>query len=152
MDLREYLISQKTVAFQVDACDWKEAVRAGTDLLITSGAIEPRYYDEIVENTQTLGPYYILAPGIAMPHARPEGGVIQNGFSLITLKHPVAFGDEDNDPIDILLTMAAKDTETQNKDAIVQVVTLLDSEDVIPKLRNARTIEDLEAIFNDITE
>jgi ascorbate PTS system EIIA or EIIAB component len=150
--LREYLLSKKTVAFGVNASDWKEAIRRGTDLLVKTGSIEPRYYDEIVKSTEKLGPYYILAPGIAMPHARPEGGVIENGFSLVTLIEPVAFGDEDNDPIDILLTMAAKDTETQNKEAIVQIVTFFDSEGIVEKLRRAHTPDDLENIFKDIEE
>ena len=33
-------------------------------------------------------------------------------FALVTLKTPVRFGDEDNDPIDILITMAAVDAKT----------------------------------------
>jgi len=146
------LLSKHTVSFRAEASDWKEAVKIGTDLLVKTGSIEPRYYDEIVQSTERLGPYYILAPGIAMPHARPEGGVIENGFSLVTLKKPVVFGDEDNDPIDILLTMAAKDTETQNKEAIVQIVTFFDSEGIVDKLRSAVIPDDLEKIFKGIEE
>ncbi|MGD1821653.1 MAG: PTS sugar transporter subunit IIA [Pleomorphochaeta sp.] len=150
MDLKEHLLSRKAIALQVDAKDWKAAVKAGTDMLVEAGTIEPRYYEEIIQNTEELGPYYLLAPGLAMPHARPEGGVLENSFALVTLKEPVVFGDPDNDPIDILITLAARDAKTQNEEAIVQVVTLLDNEDTIDRLRAAKTLDDIKKLFDEI--
>lgn len=150
MNLREHLLSRDAIALQVDAKDWKEAVKAGTDMLVRANTIEARYYDEIIKNTEELGPYYLLAPGLAMPHARPEGGVIENSFALVTLKEPVVFGDPDNDPIDILITLAARDAKTQNEEAIVQVVTLLDSEETVEKLRAAKTIDEIKALFQEL--
>ena len=44
-----------------------------------------------------------------MPHGRPEEGVKKTGFALVTLKKPLVFNHEDNDPVDILITMAAVD-------------------------------------------
>lgn len=150
MNLKEHLLSREAIALQVDAKDWKAAVKAGTDMLVKAGTIEPRYYEEIIQNTEELGPYYLLAPGLAMPHARPEGGVIENSFALVTLKEPVAFGDPDNDPIDILITLAARDAKTQNEEAIVQVVTLLDNEETIEKLREAKTLDDIKILFEEL--
>jgi len=150
MNLKEHLLSREAIALQVDAKDWKEAVKAGTDMLVRAGTIEPRYFDEIIQNTEELGPYYLLAPGLAMPHARPEGGVLENSFALVTLKEPVAFGDPDNDPIDILITLAARDAKTQNEEAIVQVVTLLDNEETIEKLRDAKTLDDIKVLFEEL--
>ncbi len=150
MNLKEHLLSREAIALQVDAKDWKEAVKAGTDMLVRAGTIEPRYFDEIIQNTEELGPYYLLAPGLAMPHARPEGGVLENSFALVTLKEPVAFGDPDNDPIDILITLAARDAKTQNEEAIVQVVTLLDNEETIEKLRDAKTLDDIKILFEEL--
>ena len=150
MNLKEHLLSREAIALQVDAKDWKAAVKAGTDMLVKAGTIEPRYFDEIIQNTEELGPYYLLAPGLAMPHARPEGGVLENSFALVTLKEPVAFGDPDNDPIDILITLAARDAKTQNEEAIVQVVTLLDNEETIEKLRAAKTLDDIKTLFEEL--
>jgi ascorbate PTS system EIIA or EIIAB component len=147
MNLKEHLLSREAVKLQASASDWKEAVKIGTDLLEEAGTITPQYYKEIIKSVEELGPYFLLAPGMAMPHARPEGGVIDTSFALVTLKTPVNFGDPDNDPIDILITLAAKDAATQNEEAIVQVVTLLDEEETVDKLRKAETIEDLRQIF-----
>jgi len=87
---------------------------------------------------------------MAMPHARPEEGVLKNSFALVTLDKPVVFGDPDNDPIDILITLAATDAKTMNEESIVEVVTLLDDETRIERLRKAKTREELLAIFNEI--
>jgi len=152
MNLQEHVLSRKAARFQVEAKDWKEAVKAGTDILVEAGTITEQYYGEILASVDELGPYFLMAPGMAMPHARPEGGVLENSFSIVTLKEPVNFGDPDNDPIDILITLAAVDAKTQNEDAIIQVVTLLDNEKAIADLRKAATIEDLEMIFNELEE
>ncbi len=150
MNLKEHLLAREAVKLQASATDWKEAVKIGTDLLEAAGTITPQYYKEIIMSVEELGPYFLLAPGMAMPHARPEGGVLETSFALVTLKEPVNFGDPDNDPIDILITLAAKDAATQNEEAIVQVVTLLDEEETVEKLRKAKTMEDLKKIFAEL--
>ncbi len=150
MNLQEHILSKKTAAFGVQAKTWQEAVKAGTDLLESAGVVSPQYYEEILKSVAELGPYFVIAPGIAMPHARPEGGVLNNGFALVTLDEPVCFGDPDNDPIDILLTLAAVDAKTQNEEAIVQVVELFDNEDAIEQLKKVKSFEELEALFNSL--
>lgn len=149
MELIKQLIALDAIELKAEAADWKEAVRIGVDLLIRVGAVEPRYYDSIVTTTATLGPWYLLAPGLAMPHGRPGDGVNKNSFALVTLKNPVNFGDPDNDPIDILVTLAATDAKTMNESSIVEVVTLLGDEDVVARIRASTTRADLEAVFAD---
>jgi PTS system ascorbate-specific IIA component len=148
--LAEQLLTLDSIHLQAEAADWKDAVRLGVDLLVRAGTVEPRYYDAIVKMTEELGPWYVLAPGMAMPHGRPEEGVKQNSFALVTLKTPVNFGEPDNDPIDILITLAATDAKTMNEDSIVAVATFLDDEERIRRLRAAKTRADLEAIFADL--
>lgn len=150
MKLTEHLLTANTIRLGAEAADWREAVRLGVDLLIGADLVEPRYYDAVVSMTEELGPWYVLAPGLAMPHARPEEGVKRDGFALVTLKTPVAFGSEDNDPIDILITLAATDAKTMNEESIVQVATLFDDEARIDRIRAAKTRADLEAIFAEI--
>ncbi len=150
MKLTEHLLTANTIRLGAEAADWREAVKLGVDLLIGADLVEPRYYDAVVSMTEELGPWYVLAPGLAMPHARPEEGVKRDGFALVTLKTPVAFGSEDNDPIDILITLAATDAKTMNEESIVQVATLFDDEARIDRIRAAKTRADLEAIFAEI--
>ena len=85
------MISSKTIALNVDAKDWKEAVRVSGGLLVKNGLVEPRYVDAMIEMVNTIGPYIVISPGVAMPHARPEDGVLEPCMSLITLKTPDQF-------------------------------------------------------------
>ncbi|HET4625142.1 TPA: PTS sugar transporter subunit IIA, partial [Streptococcus pneumoniae] len=88
MNLKQALIDNDSIRLGLEANNWKEAVKVAVDPLIESGAILPEYYDAIIESTEEYGPYYILMPGMAMPHARPEAGVQSDAFSLITLQNP----------------------------------------------------------------
>ena len=147
MTLKDSLIANNSIALQAEANDWKAAVKLGTDLLEKAGVVDSRYYGAILDGTAKFGPYYLLAPGLAMPHGRPEEGVLKNGFALVTLKEPVVFGDEDNDPVDILITLAAVDQESHNVGGITQVVNLFEDEDNFDRLRAATTADEVIALI-----
>ena len=84
---------------------------------------------------EQFGPYFVIAPGLAMPHGRPEEGVKKTGFALVTLKKPLEFNHEDNDPVDILITMAAVDANTHREVGIMQIVNLFEDEENFDRLR-----------------
>lgn len=104
--LRE-LLTEDVIRIKIDAADWEDAIRKGAQLLIDSGGAEQRYADEIIKMIHQLGPYVVLAPGLALGHAGPDAGVIHTCFSLMTLSTPVEFGAPDNDPVDIVFSFAA---------------------------------------------
>lgn len=59
----------------------------------------------------------MVAPGIALAHARPEDGVKQMCMSLVKLASPVEFGSKANDPVDLIFAFGAVD-----KNAHIQVL------------------------------
>tara|TARA_B100000614_G_scaffold258007_1_gene279349 strand:- start:53 stop:538 length:486 start_codon:yes stop_codon:yes gene_type:complete len=138
------LIDSETIAVGVHADDWEAAVRLGGDLMVNSGLAEPRYIEAIISNHRDIGPYFIIAPGIAMPHAKPENGVLKTGYALVTLDRPVEFGDPDNDPVDILIFAGAINREEHNQEAVPQIAELCDSETYIDALRAAETRAEAE--------
>ncbi|MGI5173186.1 PTS sugar transporter subunit IIA [Treponema sp. OMZ 840] len=150
--LAEFILKHKTYRLKYRAQTWQEAIKSSVDLLIASGCAEERYYASILENVKEFGPYFVIAPGIAMPHARPEQGALAVGFSLITLETPVVFGHKTNDPVDILLCISAPDKESLNEKAIIDVMTLFDNEKSLTDLRQAETETDLEKIFKNMEE
>lgn len=150
MVLQDFIIENGAFALGQEAADWKAAVKLGTDLLVKAGAAEERYYEAILKMTEELGPYYVIAPGIAMPHTRPENGAKKTGFALVTLKNPVSFGHSDNDPVEIVLCICAKDAKDMNESVIVEAVTLFDDEKAVKRLKKAQSVEDLRAVFADI--
>ena len=48
----------------------------------------------MIDVVRDMGPYIVLAPGLAMPHARPEMGAKQVGAALVTLEKPIDFGSQ----------------------------------------------------------
>ena len=80
MNLKQALIDNDSIRLGVTASDWKEAVKLAVEPLVESGAVKAEYYDAIIASTAQYGPYYILMPGMAMPHARPEAGVQRDAF------------------------------------------------------------------------
>ena len=97
-------ITKDLVKLQVQVDDWEGAVRAGGQLLLDGGICEERYVDAMVDAVRRLGPYMVLAPGIALAHGRPEDGVLKAGMSIINLAEPVEFGSEANDPVYLVIS------------------------------------------------
>lgn len=125
--LKESLIENKSILLNQKVTNWKEAIKLGTNLLEKSGAIEPRYYETIIGNIEKMGPYIILAPGLAMPHARPEEGVIKTSFALVTLTEPVYF-DGEEDGVSVLITLAGSDSD-HHMQGLMEVTQVLDDEE-----------------------
>ena len=109
--LKDYLTSDM-IALHVQVADWRQAVRAGGELLVKAGKCEVRYVDAMVKAVEEMGPYMVLAPGLALAHARPEDGVNQVGMSIITLANPVEFGSESNDPVKLVISFGGVDNKS----------------------------------------
>lgn len=93
------------------AHDWSAAVRLAGDLLVDLGVAGPGYTEACVASVRERGPYIVLAPGLALAHARPEEGATGTGVSLVRLGEPVVFGHPANDPVDLVLAFATADAE-----------------------------------------
>ncbi|MCG8572903.1 MAG: PTS sugar transporter subunit IIA [Spirochaetes bacterium] len=139
----EYIIKEEMVYPHLKASNWQDALQKGGKLLIDKKIAEQRYVDTMISKVNEMGPYFILAPGIAMPHGRPEEGVLETGYAVVTLSEPVNFGDEDNDPIWLLIFMGAKDKKTHNQIAIAQIADFCDLEDKLTELFQCNTKEEM---------
>ena len=104
------MLTEETVALGVRVHDWQEAVRAAGNLLVQAGKVEPRYVDAMIKMSQEIGPYIVIAPGVALPHARPEDGVREACMSLVTLDPPIYFGNENNDPVRLVVAFGSADS------------------------------------------
>lgn len=103
------LLAEDCIALDVDAATWEEAVLAAGALLERAGIAGPAYTGAMIDNVETNGPYIVVAPGFAFAHARPSEAVHRTGMSWIRLAHPVAFGHKTNDPVDLVVALAATD-------------------------------------------
>lgn len=67
------------------------------------------------------------------------------------VEKPLVFNHEDNDPVDILITMAAVDANTHQEVGIMQIVNLFDDEANFDRLRACRTAQDVLDLIDNAT-
>ena len=140
------LLTEDTIILKELVADWREAIEKAGEALVKTGAVEPRYIPAMMKFKEELGPYIVIAPGIALPHSRPEDGVLKPRFCLMTLKRPVEFGHEDNDPVDIVIAFAAVDNKQHIK-ALALLANLLSDSDVVKKIRKAKSKKEILSLI-----
>lgn len=134
-------VDQGSVAVRAEAGDWKEAVLLSSRLLEAAGAVEESYGQAMIRTVEELGPYVAVAPGVAIPHARPEDGAVKVAVSVAVLEEPVEFGSEENDPVDLLFGFATPDSDS-HVDTIRAVVDFIKDQDKLKALRAAGSNEE----------
>ena len=128
------LISSEDIQLGIEAADWEDALKKAAAPLVAHDYIEPAY---------------VLAPGFALGHARPSGAVHCACASLTTLKTPVNFGSKQNDPVDIVMILAAVDDKS-HVELLQKIVLFLNEKDSFDILRSAKSEQDIHAIVEAI--
>lgn len=141
------LLSPDAVRLDVSADDWRTAIRASGDLLVTSGVVTESYTEAMIASVEEHGPYIVIAPGFALAHARPDESVQRTGLSLVRLARPVAFGHESNDPVSLVMALAATD-DAAHRDALVQIATVLADPAGRARLDGAKSADEVLAAFD----
>ena len=120
-------LSENRIEVDYEAKDWKDAVNHAGKLLYKDGAVEERYIQAMIQKIETYGPYIVICPGTALPHADAEEGVIYEAASLIRLKKPIDFHHEMNDPVKYVIGMSVKSAESVNQ-AIYDLMMIFGNE------------------------
>jgi PTS system ascorbate-specific IIA component len=136
------LLTPETVQAKLSVSDWEEAAQAVGSLLLQAGRIEPSYIEAMIHVLREMGPYAVIAPGIVLLHARPEDGVLEPCLGLVTLATPVEFGHSQNDPVDLVFALGARDKKAHIS-ALQQLARLLGDDKALAELRAALDSEAL---------
>ncbi len=126
--------------------DWKQAIRLSAQPLLAKETMTEAYIDAIFNSHQELGPYYVLAPGLAMPHARPEQGAIKNGLSLLHIKQGVSFDAEENDPVYVVIMLCALSGD-EHINMITALADIFSNDERLSALLKASSIEEIQRVI-----
>jgi PTS system ascorbate-specific IIA component len=137
--------AEGSLAVSVSAADREQAIRASGELLVSSGRVTSEYVEQMLAAVEEFGPYIVIAPGIALAHARPSEAVLETGLSLAVLAAPVEFGSH-NDPVRLVFGLAALDHES-HLGVLAVLAERLGDEEFVNNLRNAVTIGQLSALL-----
>ncbi|ACX86597.1 PTS sugar transporter subunit IIA [Pectobacterium parmentieri] len=139
-------LNDERIQYVENVTDWKEAIRIAGLPLLNEGAILQEYIDTIIRQKEDIGPYFVIAPRIAMPHARPEQGAKALGLSIVKLGNAVKFDADENDPVDAIFMFSAPDSNS-HIEMISQLAEVLSDENIMERFFNACSKEELNTIL-----
>lgn len=139
------LLQKENVRIVDRANGWKDAVRKSVMPLEEGGYVKPEYKEAIISGIEKLGPYIVVAPAVALPHARPEQGVLKSQIAITLFKENVEFEKRDADAR-LFVALAAADSNS-HMDALMAISEILQNEDTVKEILEADDIETLYSFF-----
>lgn len=118
------LLTEDFIQLDVEADDWKDSIEKAAQVLLDKSYITEDYIHAMIENYNKNGPYFVIAPNFALPHASIEAGSKKLGMSLIRLKEPVKFNADNLDPVKFVCVISAVDNKRHSK-AVFNLINLL---------------------------
>lgn len=128
--------------------DWQEALYQSGTKLLKHRYIHKGYLDEIVKNVVENGPYIVIVPGIAMPHALAQSkNALGTAISLTKFSKPVIFNQDDpNSYAQLFFILVARDPEQHLKN-ISELSDLLMTDGLVEQLLKINTVEDFKNVI-----
>lgn len=143
--LENYL--QKNNVIIIESVDsWEKSVYLATENLLEQGYITTEYPKAIIELANKYGPYFVIAPEVALLHARPESGVIENQIAITLLQKAVYFDEKKKRPVKLLITLAAKNSK-DHLTALKRISEILMDESKMDRILSIEKADELFAEF-----
>jgi len=128
------------------ADDWRGAVELAGEALARSGATEQGYAARMIQVIEEFGAYIVIAPGLALAHARPGPDVNHDGLSVVTLDEPVVFGHPHNDPVSVVIGLAVSTPEA-HVSSVAELANVFNEPEAIPALAASRSVDEVQRIL-----
>ena len=143
MLLRE-IVENKRYIF-VDAVEsWQDSIKMGCRPLAELGIVEESYAEEIIACVEKHGPYIVVLPNIAIPHAMQGAcGANSTAIGFMKVERPVVFDENDNEKnASVFFTIASTDTD-QHLENMKRLFAILTDEQLCVDLVDVKTPDDL---------
>lgn len=135
-------LEQDAIRVGAVALDWQHSIEMAGELLLASGRTSPGYAEAMITAIEELGPYVVIAPGLALAHAKPSELVFETGLSLLTLAEPIEFGHGSNDPVNLVFALAAIDHDS-HLGLLAELSEFLTETSNVNFLLNARSADEI---------
>ena len=86
-------LTEDKVEFVDNVKDWQEAFNILGKNMLRHKSITQEYVVEMINMVEKIGPYMVIDDGIALPHAKPEHGVLKTDVSILIIKDGVMIKD-----------------------------------------------------------
>ncbi|MCL2560437.1 MAG: BglG family transcription antiterminator [Turicibacter sp.] len=140
------LLAADALLLQRSVANWRSAIELAARPLLVAGSISDDYVQAMIEAVENFGPYMVFIQDIAVVHAEPSRGVLQEGLSVLTLEVPIVLGDMQGVPVSCFIVLATAEKESQ---LFMKLIRLLDNKDNVAKLLASASKEDVLGISNE---
>ncbi|MHC5252147.1 BglG family transcription antiterminator [Listeria kieliensis] len=144
------LLPAKRIQFKESAPSWQEAIRLAAKPLLEEGYISQSYENAMITGIETLGPYVVISPGVALPHAAPADGAFRVGMSLLLLDEPVAFSKKPKDQVKLLIVLSSIDSYT-HINALSELTELIMQHDFLTFMEQHTSAEQVAQFIREKT-
>jgi PTS system ascorbate-specific IIA component len=139
-------LSEASIVTQATVANWREAITLAGDALVAGGVTTDAYTTEMITAIEELGPYVVIVPGLAIAHSRPSPAVLRAGLSWVSLREPVEFGHSTNDPVTLVVGLAAPDHHG-HIDIMAALANVLADDDALARLRSATSPSQVQELL-----
>lgn len=106
------LLTVETIQLQEQVPTWQDAITIAAQPLVDNQSIRLEYIKAMIASVEEFGPYIVIAPLVALPHARPEEGALKVGVSLLKLNQSISFSDDNEHEVNLLIVLSATDNSS----------------------------------------
>lgn len=142
----EDILLDSDIQIKQNVTTWEDSIVKVSSPLLERGVIENEYVTAMIDSVKEFGPYIVLAPHFALAHARPDEGANRVGLSIMTLEKGVDFGNEDNDPVDLIFCLSAIDSHSHLK-IMKEIISLINNPQKIEQLVSVTSVSELKKIL-----
>ncbi|MWN89604.1 PRD domain-containing protein [Gilliamella sp. Pra-s65] len=143
------ILTDNDIILQQDCSDWQQAIKIAAEPLLKKQFILPSYIEAMITSVEQYGPYIVIGKYLALAHARPEDGVNQLGVSVLTMRHPVDFGNYEMGPVKIIFCLAAIDSFS-HLNIMRSLIELINDEQKLECLTMCDSVQQFKTIlFNE---
>lgn len=146
-DLKE-LLPIEHIQCIPEAADWQQAIHEAAQPLLNEQAITENYIKAMIDALDEMGPYVVISPKVAIPHARPQDGVKKLGMALLQLQKSVSFSGNGTKPVNLVIVLAAVDGDTHLK-ALHELTKVLSNKHLKERLIAAESPNEIYRLLTD---
>ncbi|MCH4458109.1 PTS sugar transporter subunit IIA [Staphylococcus haemolyticus] len=141
------ILTKDRIVLEDNVETWEQAIQHASKPLIDQKIIENNYVTSMIESVQEFGPYIVIAPEIAIAHARPDNNVNEVGLSLLKLDDHINFSN-DGHYASLIFVLSAVDSNS-HLGILQSLAQLLGNKENVEKLLDSKSKEDIINIIKE---
>lgn len=141
------ILTEDKINIEDQVSDWKTAIQLAAQPLLEQDYIEEGYIDAMVNSVHELGPYIVIAPEIAIAHARPDENIHKVGLSLLKLNQHINFA-EDSHYASLVFVLSATDSNS-HLNILQSLAGILGDQSIVKQLIEAKEKSEIVNILKE---